>query len=225
MVFSLFAILILGQIPPFTARFERVIVEDGEADTARGRIYFVAPWRIYYDVDYPLNQYLSVVKNTMTIYYPEESTGYVIKTRSQLETPLSQQSIPAANPAVMMPKLGFKLAENITRNDTDYTIWKPKNPKATPFSKVVFGKYEGVPVLTEVFRQKDQPLIRTLFSGHVSVDTFNLPTRIESERLNADSTTTFEVMTYADLDTTAGFLDSLARFRLPTGVSIKQISW
>ncbi|OYD16066.1 hypothetical protein CH330_03800 [candidate division WOR-3 bacterium JGI_Cruoil_03_51_56] len=216
---------LLVQILPFTARFEWVIIENGEADTARGQIYFVAPWRIYYDVDYPLNQQLSVVKNMMTIYYPEESTGYVIKTKSQLETPLSQQSIPAANPDEMMSKLGFKLTENRLQNDTSYAIWKSKNSKAVPFSRVVFGKYKKIPVFTEVVCKDNTPFTRTFFSNHIRVDTFNLPTRIETERLNTDSTTTFETMTYVGIDTSTAFLGSLFRFRVPDQIKLKRINW
>ena len=124
--------LLLTQVPPFSARFERVIIEDGIGDTARGRICFAAPWRIYYDVDYPLNQQLSVVKSTMTIYYPDDNNGFIIRTKSQFDVPLSQPSMSAVNPVEQMPKLGFKPAEMTTSNDTIYATWVPKNPKQNP---------------------------------------------------------------------------------------------
>lgn len=217
--------LALGQIPPFTARFERVILEEGVADTARGRIYFVAPWRIYYDVDYPVVQNLTVVKSTMTIWYPEESTGYVIRTKSQFETPLSQQSIPAIRPEEAMPKLGFKPAGTEVRGDSSFSTWKPKNPKQVPFDRVVFGYFAGVPVLTEVIRREGTPLMRTLFSNHLRVDTFNLPTRIEHARFLEDGNRTLDIMAYADMDTATAFIDSLGRFTPPAYVKLRRINW
>jgi hypothetical protein len=217
--------LLVGTVPPFSARFERVIIEDSAADTARGRICFVAPWRIYYLVDFPLDQQLSVVKNTMTIYYPEENSGFVIETRSELETPLSQQSVPAEDLNHAMPKLGFGLAGQSVRNDTTYAVWRPKRPGTNPLARVVFGRCGGNHVFTQVIKKDDRPLSETWFSDYVTIDTFALPTRIEHHRFTEDGSMTEDIMTYTMLDTSTAFIDSLASFRVPPDAEMKRMKW
>ncbi len=217
--------LLLGTVPPFSARFERVIIEDSVADTARGRICFAAPWRIYYLVDYPLDQQLSVVKNTMTIYYPEENSGFVIQTRSEFETPLSQQSVLAEDLSQAMPRLGFGLSGQTVRNDTTYAVWRPNRPRTNPLARVVFGRHGGNHVFTQVIRKDDRPLSETWFSGYVSIDTFALPTRIEHHRFTEDGSRTEDIMTYTKVDTSTGFIDSLGGLRVPRDAEMKRIKW
>ncbi|UCG43279.1 MAG: hypothetical protein JSU73_01280 [candidate division WOR-3 bacterium] len=217
--------LLVGTVPPFSARFERVIIERGTPDTARGRICFVAPWRIYYLVDYPLDQQLSVVKNTMTIYYPEQNSGFVIQARSRLETPLSQQSILAEDPRKTMSRLGFGLAGQTVRNDTTYAVWRPKRPGTNPLARVVFGRCGGRHVLTRVIRKDDRPLSETWFGDYVFIDTFALPTRIEHHRFADDGSRTEHIMTYTMVDTSTAFIDSLGSFRVPNDAEMKRMKW
>lgn len=217
--------LLAGTMPPFSARFERVIIEDSTVDTARGRICFVAPWRIYYLVDYPLDQQLSVVKNTMTIYYPEQNNGFVIQTRSRLENPLSQQSVLAEDLTQAMPRLGFGLAGQTVSNDTNYAVWRPKRPGTNPLARVVFGRCRGNHVFTQVIRKDDRPLSETWFSDYITIDTFALPTRIEHHRFAEDGSRTEDVMTYTMVDTSTGFIDSLGSLRVPPDAEMKRMEW
>jgi hypothetical protein len=215
---------ILAQIPPFSARFEQVTVVNNKADTARGTIYFAAPWRTYYQVDYPLNQRLSAVMNTMTVYYPDETLAYIIKTKSQVESPMSEQSLGTINPAQAMSKLGFKRGKTSTVGDTAYEVWSPKD-KRMPFGRVTFGRVGRVTVFVEALRPNNTPVMRTRLSGHVQVDTFRLPTWIASERFDEEGRRTLETMTYTALDTCADFLGTLGRFAPPPGTRTKTSNW
>jgi hypothetical protein len=215
---------LLGQIPPFSARFEQVTVTNNKTDTARGTIYFAAPWRTYYQVDYPLNQRLSVVMNTMTVYYPDETLAYVIKTKSQVETPMSQQSLGAIDPSQAMSKLGFKRGKASTVGDTAYEVWNPKD-KRMPSGRVTFGRIGRVTVFVEALRQNGQPMMRTRLSGYVLVDTFTLPTRVVTERFDVDGSRVTETLTYSALSTATDFLSTLGRFALPPKTRIKNANW
>jgi len=215
---------LLAQVPPFSARFEQITAAQGEADTVRGTIYFAAPWRIYYQVDYPLNQLLSVVMNTMTVYYPDKALAYVIKGKSQVESPMSQQSLGTADPAQAMFEMGFKLGKTSTVGDTAYAVWNPKD-KRTPFGRVTFGRVGRATVFVEVMRRNGRPMMRARLSGHVQVDTFRLPTRTVTERFDTEGRRTLETQTYTGLDTSTDFLYTLARFALPPGTRIKTSNW
>lgn len=215
---------LLGQVPPFSARFEQVTVTKGETDTTRGTIYFAAPWRTYYKVDYPINQILSVVMNDMTVYYPDETLAYVIKTKSQVESPMSQQSLGTVDPAQAMSEMGFTLGKTSTVGDTAYVVWNPKDKRA-PIGRVAFGRVGRATVFVEVLRHDGKPMMRTRLSGHVQADTFELPTRIATERFDADGKRTLETMTYTALDTSTAFLYTLGRFALPPGTRIKTSNW
>jgi hypothetical protein len=223
MVYLLLAVL-AGQVHPFSARFEQVTVADSRTDTARGTIFFAAPWRVYYQVDYPLNQLLSVVMNTMTVYYPDETLAYVIKTKSQVEAPMSQQSLGIADPAQAMSKMGFKLGKTSTVGDTTYVVWNPKDKRA-PLGRVTFGRVGRATVFVEVLRQNSRPVMRTRLSGHVQVDTFELPTRIATERFDDDGKQTLETMAYTALDTSTSFLETIGHFAVPARVKIKTYNW
>ncbi len=215
---------LLGQVPPFSARFEQVTVSNNRTDTARGTVYFAAPWRVYYQVDYPLDQLLSVVMNTMTVYYPDETLACIIKTRSQVESPMSQQSLGTADPTQAMFKMGFKLAKTSTVGDTTYAVWNPKD-KRSPVGRVTFGRLGRATVFVEVLRQNNKPMMRTRLSGHVQADTFELPTRIAIERFDTEGRRTLETFTYTALDTSTSFLKTLGRFAIAPGVRTKTTSW
>lgn len=217
-------LLLTGQVPPFTARFEQVTASTGETDTACGTIYFAAPWRIYYLVDYPINQLISVVKNDMTIYYPDEALAFVITTKSPVESPMAQQSLPQADPAQTLTKMGFKRAAATTRGDTTFTNWVPKD-RRNPFSRAVFGRIGRRTVFVEVLRQKGEPLMRTWLSGHIRADTFELPTHIVTERYDTEGRRTLENLTYTNLSTASDFLYDLGRFALPPGVRTRSYNW
>jgi hypothetical protein len=214
---------LFAQVPAFSARFEQVTVANTKADTTRGTIYFVAPWRIYYQVDYPLNQILSVVMNEMTVYYPDETLAFVIKTRSQAETPMSQQSLSAVDPGLAMLRMGFKPGRTSVVGDTGYEVWNPKD-KRTPFGRVTFGRIGRATVFIEVSRQNEQPMMRTRFSGHVQVDSFELPTRMATERFD-HGTRTLETFVYSALDTSTAFLKTVGRFAIPRGIKTKTYNW
>ena len=223
MTFLLLATL-LGQAPPFSARFEQTTVANGEADTARGTIYFVAPWRVYYQVDFPVNQILSVVANDMTVYYPDETLAYVIKSKSQVELPMSQQSLGAIDPAQAMSKMGFKLGKTRTIGDTAYAVWSPKEKRA-PFGRVTFGRVGRATVFVEVLRKNSLPMMRTRLSGHVQADTFRLPTRIVTEQFDTEGKRTLESLTYSALDTSTEFLKTIGRFAVPARVKTRTYNW
>ena len=212
------------QVPPFSARFEQVTAERGKTDTTRGAIYFAAPWRIYYQVDYPLNQLLSVVMKTMTVYYPDETLAYVIKTKSQVEAPMSQQSLGAADPAQALFRMGFKPEKTRTVGDTTYAVWNPKD-RRSPVGRVTFGRVNRATVFVGVTRRNGEPIMRTWLSGHVQVDTFRLPTRTATERFDTEGRPTLETQTYTGLDTSTTFLKTLTRFAPPPGTKTKTSNW
>lgn len=215
----------LCQTPPFSARFERVISEGSKADTVRGRVYFVAPWRVYYNVDYPRSQHISVVWNVMTIYYPDEKSACVIKSNTETETAVSQGSLSTNNTSEMMERIGFRRSETFLRHDTSYSIWKPKDPRAAPFAHVTFGGYAGRSVLTEVVRKDGTPLMRTYLSGHIRLDTLQFPTKYMTERFSRNGEVTVEKMSYADVNTSRTFLDSLSLFAVPAGTRTRVLDW
>lgn len=215
---------LLAPVPPFSARFEQITLAGREADTVRGTIYFAAPWRIYYQVDYPLNQLLSVVTNTMTVYYPDETLAYVIKTKSQVDAPMSQQSLAAADPALAMHEMGFRLGKTRTVGDTAYEVWNPKDRRA-PFGRVTFGRVGRATVFVEILHHNKQPMMRIRLSGHVQADTFELPTRMATERFADDGKQTLETMTYTALDTSSSFLKTIGRFAVPARVKMKTYNW
>jgi hypothetical protein len=216
--------LLAGQVPPFTARFEQVTLDAGRTDTVRGTIYFAAPWRVYYDVDFPLRQQLSVVKNTMTVYYPDETLAYVIRSGSPVESPMAQHSLHAVDERQTMAKMGFRLAETRQAAETTYHVWRPKNPRM-PFSRISFGRVGRAAVYVEVLRQQEKPLLRTRLSDHIRADTFYLPARIETERFDTEGRRTLETLTYTGLDTSRTFMQTLGRFTLPPGTRTKTSDW
>jgi len=222
----LFALIgsLVSTAPPFQARFEQVTIDGGQTDTVRGYIYFAAPWRIYYQVDYPLKQNLSVVMNTTTIYYPDKSLAYVIKAKSEVESPLSQQSLGAVDPSQAMAKMGLAPGKTRVSGDTTYSTWNSKN-KRLPFSHVVFGHVGRATVYVEVLRRNGGPLMRIRFSNHIKVDTVALPTAVVTERFDTEGERTLETLTYQDVDTSTAFLRTLGRFTLPTGTRIKTSNW
>jgi len=59
---------LFGQVHPFTAKFEQVTADNNRTDTVCGTVFFAAPWRVYYEVDYPLHQVVSTVMSEMSIY-------------------------------------------------------------------------------------------------------------------------------------------------------------
>jgi hypothetical protein len=160
----------------------------------------------------------------MTLYYPDETLACVIKTKSQVESPMSQQSLGAIDPAQAMSKMGFKLGRTSIAGDTAYVVWNPKD-KRMPFGRVTFGRVGRITVFVEVLRQNSQPMMRTRLSGHVKADTFNLPTRIATERFDAEGRRTLETLTYTALDTSTTFLQTIGRFALPPRVKTKTYNW
>jgi hypothetical protein len=94
-----------------------------------------------------------------------------------------------------------------------------------PFSKVTFGRLGRATVFVEVLRQKGEPFVRTWLSGHVRADTFELPTRIVTERFDLEGRRTLEILTYENLSTATDFLYTLGRFALPPGVKTRTSNW
>jgi len=215
---------LLGQVHPFSAQFEQVIVENNQSDTARGTVYFVAPWRIYYQVNYPLNQLVSVVMNEMSIYYPDESLAYVLKSKSQFESPTSQLSLGTIDPARAMSQIGLRPSKTRTAGDTVYSVWTPTDRGAT-FGRFTFARIGRATVFVEAVRRNGRPVVRSRMSDHVRADTFELPTKITTERFDTAGRRSLEVLTYTALDTSTAFLSTLERFTIPPGVRTKISSW
>jgi hypothetical protein len=209
--------MFFGQVPPFSARFEQVTAESSRVDTTRGTIYFAAPWRVYYEVDYPLKQLVSAVMGELTICYPDESLAYVIKAPSQLESPMSQQSMGMGDPARAISEIGLKPGKRRMAGDTVYAVWNPRDRRA-PLGRVTFGRVGRATVFVEVTRRDGRPMVRSRMSAHIQVDTFELPTRISTERFGAEGTRTLETFTYTDLDTSIDFLKVVGRFSIPPHV-------
>jgi hypothetical protein len=223
MALLLLAIL-LGQVHPFTAEFEQVTADDKGTDTVRGTVYFAAPWRVYYEVNYPVNQLVSAVMNEMSIYYPGESLAYVIKTSSQFESPTSQQSLGTIDPAQAMSQVGLRPGKTRTAGDTVYSNWTPQHRNAA-FGRFTFGRVGRATVFVEAVRRNGKPMMRSRMSDHVLTDTFELPTRIETERFSPAGRRSLEVLTYTAVDTSTAFLRTLGRFAIPSGVRTKTTNW
>lgn len=219
----LFAVL-LGQVPSFSAGFEQVTVDNSRADTVRGTVYFAAPWRVYYQVNYPLNQLVSAVMNEMSIYYPDESLAYVIRSNSRFENPMSQQSLGTVDPTQAMSGSGLKPVRTRTAGDTLYSEWASRDKRA-PYGRVTFGRVGRATVFVEALRRNGTPIVRSRMSGHVPADTCELPTRIVTERFDAAGRRSFEVLTYTAVDTSAAFLKTLGRFAIPPGMRTKVTNW
>jgi len=220
----LLLVAVLGQIRPYSARFTQVTVDNSRADTVRGTVYFAAPWRVYYQVDYPINQLVSAVMNEMSIYYPEESLAYVIRANSQFEAPTSQQSLGTIDPAQAMSQIGLRPSNTHTSGDTVYSVWIPKDRSAA-FGRFTFGRVGRATVYVEAVRRNGKPIVRSRMSDHMSVDTFELPTRISTERFDAAGRRSLESLTYTALDTSTAFLKGLARFAIPPGIRTKTRNW
>jgi len=156
--------------------------------------------------------------------YPDESLAYVIKANSQFETPTSQQSLGTIDPISAMSQIGLRPGRTRTAGDTLYSDWTPRDRRAA-FGRFTFGRIGRATVFVEAVGRNGKPIMRSRMSGHVHTDTFELPTKISTERFDADGRRSLEMLSYTTIDTSTAFLKTLGRFAIPPGVRKKTSSW
>ena len=218
-------VVLLGQIPSFSADFERITIRNEEADTARGRVYYVSSVRVYYDVRYPVRQRVSSLLREVTLYYPDDSLAYIYETGARGVAVVDRQLGFIDESGAVMSALGFELASAYVRNDTGIEVWRPGSAKKSEVDRVIFGRVDGIRVSGEVVLTGGKPGARFSNSRHVPLGTTQFPTLQVLEGYHGDGSPTRWETSYSKIDTASAFLDSLGRFDVPSGLTRERLKW
>lgn len=214
----------VSEFKPFVAHFSRTTTDSKKIEVVKGNVYFIAPWRIYYEVNFPISQMISLVKNTTTIYYPEQKKALRITSNNSFSSPMDQLFFSIEKQSEMMKTLNLKLDNMEKRGDTIFSVLLPINKKKSSIRKMILGSVKQIFVYSETIGKNDKYIKKVFLANHILIDDISIPTEVVSQQwINSEYKE--EQTNYGNVSSCLTVVDSLDKFQIPNGVEIKEIKW
>ncbi|MEO0084645.1 MAG: hypothetical protein ABIJ94_02830, partial [candidate division WOR-3 bacterium] len=215
-------IVLFCSIQPFTANFTRVSIKRDTEEIVKGTMYYIAPLCTYYEINEPIHQMISVVKNITTIYYPEEKKAFRIISTNPSVSLFNQPFITDDKNNDYLKKMGLKQKNIEYKSDTVFIYYVPLNEKNS-INKFVTGKVGNKVVYSEM-TMKDESGTKIYLKKHIKLNDIEIPTEIIYKRWS-DLQCIEERTSYNNISPCPAISDSLNKFRVPKGIKIKEIKW
>jgi outer membrane lipoprotein-sorting protein len=189
-----------------------------------GTIYYQQPDAMCMLISEPVNQWIFSGKDTMVLFYPDDSLAFKFHTIYPVTFPFFQAFLGIVQEDYGLTAIGYTLAEHEVTYSILTTIWAP--PKNAPPDIGRFCiTYTNERLTGASYLSADSSVIsRTQYRDHFAYGAYFFPMEIEKIQF-AEQDTIRELITYTNPQFNCELPDSLMNFRLPGYVTIEQIQW
>lgn len=204
--------------------FERRQTINGEADTARGTIYYKAPHRIIADINYPVNQLMVFNDQNLTIYYPDEKRAFRMTGNVAQHLGFFQAFLGSMDEDFGLSELGFKLRDQVVNSDTLTTYWNPSKKLKKQYGEFTLIFAADRIIYAESRKSDNSVLSNSVFSDHIQYGTYYFPLSIHTTN-SSEGNPTVEDVKFSSPQFNAELPDNVVNFKLPRDVKIEKIKW
>ncbi|MBN2620004.1 hypothetical protein JXB22_02855 [candidate division WOR-3 bacterium] len=204
--------------------FEKTTTKHGKEEFIRGTIYFQQPDAMCMIITEPVNQWIFSGRDTMVLFYPEDSLAFKFYTIFPVTFPFFQAFLGIVQEDYGLTAIGYTLAEHEVNDSILTTIWAP--PKDAPGNIGTFRiTYTNDRITSAAYLSTDSSIIsRTMYHSHFPHGAYFFPMEIEKIQF-AEQDTVRELIKYAHPEFNCVLPDTLMNFRLPVYVTTEQIQW
>lgn len=204
--------------------FEKTTFKHENEEYVSGTIYYQQPDAMCMLISEPVNQWIFSGKDTMVLFYPEDSLAFMFKTIYPVTFPFFQAFLGIVQEDYGLTAIGYTLAEHEVHDSILTTIWTP--PEGAPADLGRFCiTYTNKKITSAAYQAANGSLISyTHYRDHYAYGAYLFPMEIEKMQFLAQDTIR-EMIHYENPEFNCALPDSLMNFRLPEYVTIEHIQW
>ena len=180
------------------------------------------PSTFFMHVNYPVNQLLFNRGDTTIIYYPDSKEGFKFISNYSNTPDVSKGIIPVFKDEYLT-KLGMVLVKSDYRKGKLIKFYSPVNAQSPlKFIKIVYKNHLIYSI--EVIDKKDKVLKRSLYENYKSIDKKNIPMTVRNfSSIGKDSI--IKEIDYDSIIVIKNIPDSIAKYKVPADVKLKEVKW
>jgi len=208
--------------------FKRVeIGEDSKSSSAIGRIFFSAPDKVWVLVTWPVKQTISIKRNTMLVYYPDEKSAYHISSNNPITMLIVTPFIAALRLDYGLSDLKYYMENYRIIEDTLEAEWQPHTIAKGFIGKVVIKSVDDKILEVKKYdAATEKAKSKIVFSDHaLQNDIFWLPAKASFYDLTKQTPQLYEEITLSNPQINISIPDSIKSFRLPENITVKEYQW
>jgi hypothetical protein len=204
--------------------FEKTTTKRGNEEYMRGTVFYQQPDVMCILINDPVNQWIFSGKDTMVLFYPDDSLAFKFYTIYPVTFPFFQAFLGIVQEDYGLTAIGYTLAEHEVNDSILTTIWAP--PRNAPGDIGTFCiTYTNRMITSAVYLAADSSIIsRTMYRNHFAHGAYFFPMEIEKMQF-AEQDTVHELIKYAHPQFNCVLPDTLMNFRLPDYVTTEHIQW
>ncbi len=191
-------------------------------DSTEGFVYY-ADGRVIFRVHYPVDQWLVVQENEVSIFYPRSRRAFVLTSEGVVVLPLVTGLLASTRPDYGLGMIGFRLADQQMTGDTLVTFWTNDRRGGRP------GKFQLAHVGGRLaYCLYDDPTndvrTRTSFGSYVTTSSINLPQSMLTE-LWTNGRRSYEKVELRDLRINVPLPADVRYFTIPADAIVERKDW
>ena len=223
-VFTLFLTLSSSAQGAISGKFEREVENSHSNEITKGEFFYEGPKKMTLKVSEPVNQFMFITENIMTIYYPAENRAFRISAKEPMALPFAQFFMVAVKEDYGLEEMGYTLTKHEIKGDTLYTYWDPQPKYKKLLGVFILGETDNGVVYTEAKTPDGKPKAKSFYAKHIKHGNSYLPAEIYSEFYD-ELGTTKEHLRFYDLKLNIATPEWIQKFELPDSVRLKEVEW
>lgn len=203
--------------------FSKTLENSANNDSVAGNFYYYDNGKLFFKIEFPLNQIMFIEKNITTIYYPDSNEGFELESVNPVILPLVTGMLAAIREDYGLSIMGFEMFDQNIDGDTLITYWS--HPLAQEKAGIHIVKNYMDKLYSAEYQAADSiSKVITFFKEYIDIEDLLLPTVIESQ---SESLSGFveEKVILSKLKLNSKIQNEIKLFTIPESAKMTKRKW